>query len=80
MWSVTPTTNWIIVFGGVGAARVPLSDTRVLELSEYLQLIILITHYIVLLHVHAYTNECTCVHMTHTHTTHSHIYACMHTP
>ena len=36
VWSVTPTTNWIIVFGGERYyARV--SDTQVIaELSEYM--------------------------------------------
>ena len=29
VWSVTPTTNWIIVFGGGGG-------TQVIELSEYM--------------------------------------------
>ena len=35
VWSVTPTTNWIIVFGGV-RDRVTVSDTQVIELSEYM--------------------------------------------
>ena len=34
VWSVTPTTNWIIVFGGE-RDRVTVSDTKVIELSEY---------------------------------------------
>ena len=33
VWSVTPTTNWIIVFGERG---VTVSDTQVIELSEYM--------------------------------------------
>uniref|UniRef100_A0A1X7T5Q2 Uncharacterized protein n=1 Tax=Amphimedon queenslandica TaxID=400682 RepID=A0A1X7T5Q2_AMPQE len=32
LWSVTPTTNWIIVFGGETSYR----DTAVIELSEYM--------------------------------------------
>ena len=32
LWSVTPTTNWIIVFGG----RTSYNDTPVIELSEYM--------------------------------------------
>ena len=32
VWSVTPTTNWIIVFGGKGG----YTDTQVIELSEYM--------------------------------------------
>ena len=35
VWSVTPTTNWIIVFGGLRGG-VTLSDTQVIELSEYM--------------------------------------------
>ena len=35
VWSVTPTTNWIIVFGGVRGG-VKVSDTQVIELSEYM--------------------------------------------
>ena len=35
VWSVTPTTNWIIVFGGV-RGFVSVSDTQVIELSEYM--------------------------------------------
>ena len=34
VWSVTPTTNWIIVFGG--ERGVTVSDTQVIELSEYM--------------------------------------------
>ena len=34
VWSVTPTTNWIIVFGGYRDSVV--SDTQVIELSEYM--------------------------------------------
>ena len=32
VWSVTPTTNWIIVFGGSTLC----TDTAVIELSEYM--------------------------------------------
>ena len=32
VWSVTPTTNWIIVIGGGGVC----TDTQVIELSEYM--------------------------------------------
>ena len=32
--SVTPTTNWIIVFGG--GKGVEYTDTRVIELSKYM--------------------------------------------
>ena len=32
LWSVTPTTNWIIVFGG----DTSYTDTAVIELSEYM--------------------------------------------
>ena len=35
VWSVTPTTNWIIVFGGVRRGAI-VSDTQVIELSEYM--------------------------------------------
>ena len=35
VWSVTPTTNWIIVFGGVKDSGT-VSDTQVIELSEYM--------------------------------------------
>ena len=35
VWSVTPTTNWIIVFGGY-RDDVKVSDTQVIELSEYM--------------------------------------------
>ena len=35
VWSVTPTTNWIIVFGGERGG-VTVSDTQVIELSEYM--------------------------------------------
>ena len=33
MWNVTPTTNWIIVFGG---GERGFTDTRVMELSKYM--------------------------------------------
>ena len=33
--SVIPTTNWIIVFGG-SRKGVTVSDTQVIELSEYM--------------------------------------------
>ena len=36
MWSVTPTTNWIIVFGGDGL----YTDTRVIELSKYMYAVV----------------------------------------
>uniref|UniRef100_A0A1X7TGS1 Uncharacterized protein n=1 Tax=Amphimedon queenslandica TaxID=400682 RepID=A0A1X7TGS1_AMPQE len=32
VWSVTPITNWIIVFGGY----TPYNNTAVIELSEYM--------------------------------------------
>ena len=32
VWSVTPTTNWIIVFGGATIC----TDPAVIELSEYM--------------------------------------------
>ena len=32
VWSVTPTTNWIIVIGGGGVC----TDTQIIELSEYM--------------------------------------------
>uniref|UniRef100_A0A1X7TAB4 Protein kinase domain-containing protein n=2 Tax=Amphimedon queenslandica TaxID=400682 RepID=A0A1X7TAB4_AMPQE len=32
VWSVTPTTNWIIVFGGKRTLILPISDTAVIEL------------------------------------------------
>ena len=35
VWSVTPTTNWIIVFGGRREGDT-VSDTQVIELSEYM--------------------------------------------
>ena len=35
VWSVTPTTNWIIVFGGYRGSGL-VSDTQVIELSEYM--------------------------------------------
>ena len=35
VWSVTPTTNWIIVFGGI-RDHVTVSDIQVIELSEYM--------------------------------------------
>ena len=37
VWSVTPTTNWIIVFGGgVGG----YTDTQVIELSKYMYTVV----------------------------------------
>ena len=37
VWSVTPTTNWIIVFGGgVGV----YTDTQVIELSKYMYAVV----------------------------------------
>ena len=36
VWSVTPTTNWIIVFGGKRDNLTTISDTAVIELSEYM--------------------------------------------
>ena len=33
VWSVTPTTNWIIVFGGGGG-------TQVIELSKYMYTVV----------------------------------------
>ena len=36
VWSVTPTTNWIIVFGGDGQ----YTDTRVIELSKYMYAVV----------------------------------------
>ena len=35
VWSVTPTTNWIIVFGGMRDLS-KVGDTQVIELSEYM--------------------------------------------
>ena len=35
VWSVTLTTNWIIVFGGEREG-VTVSDIQVIELSEYM--------------------------------------------
>ena len=35
VWSMTPTTNWIIVFGGMRGISL-ISDTAVIELSEYM--------------------------------------------
>ena len=35
VWSVTPTTNWIIVFGGGG-----YTDTQVIELSKYMYTVV----------------------------------------
>ena len=35
LWSMTPTTNWIIVFGG----STRYTDTQVIELSEYLYVV-----------------------------------------
>ena len=36
VWSVTPTTNWIIVFGGIGG----YTDTQVIELSKYMYTVV----------------------------------------
>ena len=36
VWSVTPTTNWIIVFGGIGV----YTDTQVIELSKYMYTVV----------------------------------------
>ena len=36
VWSVTPTTNWIIVFGG----RTWYTDTQVIELSKYMYTVV----------------------------------------
>ena len=36
VWSVTPTTNWIIVFGGGGG----YTDTQVIELSKYMYTVV----------------------------------------
>ena len=36
VWSVTPTTNWIIVFGGEGG----YTDTQVIELSKYMYTVV----------------------------------------
>ena len=36
VWSVTPTTNWIIVFGG----RTRYTDTQVIELSKYMYTVV----------------------------------------
>ena len=35
MWSATPTTNWIIVFGGSKHLHI-VSDTQAIELSKYM--------------------------------------------
>ena len=44
MWSVTPTTNWIIVFGGERGGYmfggVTVSDTQVIELSKYMYTVV----------------------------------------
>ena len=40
VWSVTPTTNWIIVFGGVKGGYVTVSDTQVIELSKYMYTVV----------------------------------------
>ena len=37
VWSVTPTTNWIIVFGG---GERGFTDTRVIELSKYMYAVV----------------------------------------
>ena len=37
MWSVIPTTNWIIVFGG---GERGFTDTRVMELSKYMYTVV----------------------------------------
>ena len=39
VWSVTPTTNWIIVFGGERGFDT-LSDTQVIELSKYMYTVV----------------------------------------
>ena len=39
VWSVTPTTNWIIVFGG-WRGGITLSDTQVIELSKYMYTVV----------------------------------------
>ena len=39
VWSVTPTTNWIIVFGGE-SDYVTVSDTQVIELSKYMYTVV----------------------------------------
>ena len=36
VWSVTPTTNWIIVFGG----GTQYTDTQVIELSKYMYTVV----------------------------------------
>ena len=36
VWSVTPTTNWIIVFGG----DTRYTDTQVIELSKYMYTVV----------------------------------------
>ena len=36
VWSETPTTNWIIEFGGSRYGSSYLSDTRFIEISEYM--------------------------------------------
>ena len=36
VWSVTPTTNWIIVFGG----DTLYTDTQVIELSKYMYTVV----------------------------------------
>ena len=36
VWSVTPTTNWIIVFGGERG----YTDTQVIELSKYMYTVV----------------------------------------
>ena len=48
VWSVTPTTNWIIVIGGGGVC----TDTQVIELSEY---------YVCKMYMHAFTCIIHCV-------------------
>ena len=38
LWSMTATTNWIIMFGGMKGMRnfaIPVSDTAFIEISEY---------------------------------------------
>ena len=82
VWSVTPTTTWLIVFGGrirTGEIKEIVSDTRVIELSEYIihnnvhinnYSPTHITHYT---QTHTYThNNNTLIHhhLPHTHTLH----------
>ena len=39
MWSVTPTTNWIIVFGGE-KSLIGTIGTQVIELSKYMYAVV----------------------------------------